>query len=148
MGGTTNARRGDIEGLIDPSTSINEQYTDDTSDIDGAGVDTAPQGQEYNGVSFFIDNENGNASDDLTFTIQESSDDGASDAYADLTDKNGNTVTGQVTGADSEVHVSLTDAPKHERYLRAKLKSGDATLGGASSDVTVVALRGAKKFAP
>jgi hypothetical protein len=148
MGGTVNARRGDIEGLIDPATSINEQYTDDTTDIDGAGVDTAPQGQEYNGVSFFVDNENGNASDDLTFTVQESSDDGASDSYADLTDKDGNTVTGQVTGADSSVHISLTNAPKHERYLRVKLKSGDATLGGASSDVTAVALRGAKKVAP
>mgnify|MGYP006428703247 CR=1 FL=1 len=143
----TNAARGDIGALVDLKPAIRPQnYADDTADLDGTGVDTAPQGQEYNGATFHVQTNNGNASDDFTFTVQESSDDGSSDTYADLTDADGNAITGQITGVDGSIEINVLGNIPHEKHLKLKLKNADATIGGTSTDISATATLGGKKF--
>lgn len=146
---TANAGRGDIGSLTDPKSAIRPQtYADDTIDLNGTNVDTAPDGQEYNGVVFHVQTNNGDASDDFTFTVQESSDDGASDSYSDLSDSDSNTITGQITGNTGNVEINVPGNLAHEKHLRLTLKSADATLGGADTDIAATATLGGKKFAP
>jgi len=144
---SANAYRGDASVSLDSETAIGPQnYADDTTDIDGTGVDLTPSENQYHGVRFHVHTNNGNASDDLTFTVQESSDDGSSDAYSDLSDADGNTITGQITSASGSIQIDVLGNLKHEQFLRLKLKSGDATLGGASVDVAATATKLGKKY--
>jgi hypothetical protein len=146
MGGTTNARRGDLEALTDTGQSINENYSSTGADIDGDSVDTAPQGNEYNGVKAFVSVANGASGDTVTITVQESADDST---WSDLTDKNGNKVQAQVDGTNTTQELSFVDAPKHKRYLRLQLDDDDTqNIAGSSIDLFGGFELGAKKFAP
>jgi len=150
MAGTTNALRGDLEALTDTKQSINENYSSTGLDIDGDLVDTAPQGQEYNGVKAFVSVANGNLDDTVTITVQESSDDSVmSSTWNDLTDKNGNKVQVQVDGTNKTSEISFVKASKHKRYLRLQLDDDDTqNIAGTSIDLFGGFELGAKKVAP
>lgn len=138
----------DLGSAVKLVTAVDAQtYSDDSTDINGNGVDLVPGDNLFESVVFSVNKNNGNASDDLTFTLQESSDDGSSDAYEDVTDADGNKLTVQVTGASATSELDVTNV-EHERYLRLKLKSADATLGGSNSDVTATAAKGGAKVEP
>lgn len=91
-----------------------------TDDVEGTGVDCLG----YEGLLVIVDVGNIPTGNTLTVKLQESSDDGVADAYADI--------TGATTGAlapanDDEPYLIELNLSERERYVRAFASETGAT---------------------
>lgn len=105
----------------------------------GAGIDC--QGYEF--CTFIVDLGTLGSSATIDFKTQESSDDAAADAYADIS---GSAITQQTqagTDASNTVVALTVNCANQERYLRGVL-----TIGTATSDAGSVAFLSNPKAAP
>lgn len=89
-----------------------------TADASGAGVDTTG----YDRVTFQVNvGTVTGTSPTLDITLQESSDDGGSDAYANVTS---GTITQITDSNDESIYLLEVNAAKRERYLRLDFNTG------------------------
>jgi len=129
-------RQKDLEAYIDQQVIVNEQASA-TGDITSESIDT----QDYDSCVFILDQSNGTAGDNFPFSVQESSDDGSSDAYADVSGLSDL----DVTGAEGEGTVAVI-CQETERYLQVKSDSGEQTLSSTLDLAITVILGGADEL--
>lgn len=104
--------------------------------VNGAGIDT----REYEECVFVLNMGDIAATGTVNLKVQESSDDGSADAYADVP---GAAITALGDTDDDGVFCIAVRTRGRERYLRAVL-----TTGVAASDASVTALLLRKKYRP
>lgn len=125
------AKQRDLNNQIDQQIIVNEQASG-TGDITSQSIDT----QGFDSAVFILDQSNGSASDNFPFSIQESSDDGNSDSFADVSGLDDLTAT----GAEGESVVAV-ECQTTERYLQCKSASGEQTLS-STIDLAICVILG------
>lgn len=120
---------------VRPYQSLAPQAVGSAATVNGTGVDC----QGWEGALVVV--EMGAIVDTsnitLTVKVQQSSDDGDADAYADVTDA----TTGAIPNSgENEVYLIELNMSERERYIRAVVTGGSA--GGGLVSATIVPFRG------
>lgn len=131
----------DIGAELESQPAILAQtYSDDTADVTGEWIDTRSNKNLFHSFVFALEKNSGDSGDDLTFKVEHSSTDDASN-NSNLTDVFGSEFTLNLTGAKASGEIDVSNV-KTKRYIRVKLNSGDATLGGADTDLGGFCIKG------
>jgi len=134
---TRPANQYDIGAFINENGSILTRITS-TSDETGASVDVT----DYDSVVLFVGIEGDDSNDSVQFDLQESSDDGASDAFENTDDS----VT--VSGSGRNFGSTDIDVSGNEQYLRVRADSSNQSLNGTDIILFGAIITGGAKEPP
>ena len=142
----------DIGGELEFDSSILAEEYAGTADVDGDGANFNPDGtnqQFLSGAAYCLVS-GGTEDDEIVFVLQDSSDDGDSDDFTDITDQDGErfevTVVADGDG-EGEGRIDLTNA-QFERYVRVIVDDDASDLEGADADVHAVLVKGGAMQVP